>query len=166
MKEKNAPSLTYPEVVFLSFFGVGFLPKAPGTWGSLAICPILFLLGYFKAPFFVFIPFLVMATAITCYITDIAQKKFDLHDPGWIVMDEVLGMWTAWIFTLGGDQSLLSLLIIFALFRFFDIVKFWPASYFDKDVTHGAGTILDDIVSGIFAGLVYLGLHYLFPSIT
>jgi phosphatidylglycerophosphatase A len=164
MKEKNAPSLSYPEVVFLSFFGVGFLPKAPGTWGSLAICPILFLLGFFKAPFFVFIPFLVMATAITCYITDLTQKKFDLHDPGWIVMDEVLGMWTAWLFTLNGEQNLLTLFIVFALFRIFDIYKFWPASYFDKKVTHGAGTILDDIISGIYAGLVFLLLQYMVPS--
>lgn len=81
-------------------------------------------------------------------------------------MDEVLGMWTAWIFTLGGDQSLISLVIIFALFRVFDIYKIWPASYFDKKVTHGAGTILDDIVSGIFAGVSYLAIHYFFPAYT
>lgn len=164
MKEKNAPSLSQPEVVFLSFFGAGFLPKAPGTWGSLAICPILFLLGYFKAPFFVFIPFLIMATVITCFVADVAQRKFDLHDPGWIVMDEVLGMWTAWLFTQNGDQTIFSLFLIFLLFRLFDIYKIWPATYFDQKVKHGAGTILDDIVSGLFAGLAYLLLMFLYAK--
>ncbi len=162
MKEKNAPSLSHPEVVYLSFFGAGFLPKAPGTWGSLAICPILFLLGYFKAPFFLFIPFLIMATIISCYVAEVAQKKFDVHDPGWIVIDEVLGMWTAWLFTQTGDQPIFSLIIIFGLFRLFDIYKIWPATFFDKKVTHGAGTILDDIISGVYAGLTYLLLRFLF----
>lgn len=167
MKEKNAPSLSHPEVMFLSFFGVGFLPKAPGTWGTLAILPILVLLSWFKAPFFLFIPFLVMLTIISCFIAERAQKKFEVHDPSWIVIDEVVGMWTAWLFTQDGTLSPASVIIIFALFRFFDIVKFWPASYFDKQVTHGAGTILDDIVSGIFAGLTFLLVHkFIFPYFT
>ena len=157
MKEENAPSLGNSDVLFLSFFGVGFLPKAPGTWGTLAITPFLFLLGKFQAPFFLFIPFLIIATIITCFIAELAQKKYSTHDPSWIVMDEVLGMWTAWLFTNnGGQNSLISLILIFILFRIFDIFKIWPATYFDREVTHGAGTILDDIISGVFAGLVYL----------
>lgn len=155
MEEKNAPSLMRPEIMFLSFFGVGFLPKAPGTWGSLAILPVLYAMGMFKAPFFLFIPFLLVATTVTCFIAEYTQKKNEVHDPSWIVMDEVLGMWTAWLFTHPNYTSLWNLAIIFGLFRFFDIVKIWPASYFDK-MEHGAGTVLDDIVSGIFAGIVFL----------
>ncbi|MAF78304.1 MAG: phosphatidylglycerophosphatase A [Halobacteriovoraceae bacterium] len=155
MKDKNTPSLTHPEILFLSFFGVGFLPKAPGTWGSLAIVPVLYVLGIFKAPFFLFIPFLLVATTITCFIAEYTQKKNNIHDPSWIVMDEVLGMWTAWLFTHPNQVSFYSMALIFGLFRFFDIIKFWPASYFDK-LEHGAGTILDDIVSGIFAGITFL----------
>jgi phosphatidylglycerophosphatase A len=75
------------------------------------------------------------------------------HDPQWIVIDEVLGMTTAWLFI--QNHNLLHLSILFALFRFFDIVKIWPASFFDKKIEHGAGTILDDIVSGIYAGMTY-----------
>ena len=52
--------------------------------------------------------------------------------------------------------SLPHLFLQFALFRFFDIVKIWPASFFDSKVEHGAGTILDDVISGIYAGLTYL----------
>ena len=155
MKDKNAPSLTQPEILFLSFFGVGFLPKAPGTWGSLAILPLLYAIGKFEAPFFLFIPFLLVATTVTSFIAQYAQKANKVHDPSWIVMDEVLGMWTAWLFTHPNYSSLYSLIIVFGQFRFFDIIKFWPASYFDK-MEHGAGTILDDIASGIFAGIAFL----------
>lgn len=156
MKEKNAPSLIHPEIMFLSFFGIGFLPKAPGTWGSLAIIPFLLLISWFQAPFFIFIPFLVITTIISCFIAESVQKKFNLHDPSWIVIDEVVGMWTAWIFIQGEELSFLNVCLIFGLFRLFDIYKIWPASYFDKKVFHGAGTILDDIVSGLYAGSSFI----------
>lgn len=144
-------------MVFLSFFGVGFIPWAPGTFGTIATLPFLYVLGQMGAPFFLFIPFLAVFTFISCFIAEYAQKKYSLHDPGWIVMDEVLGMSVTWLFL--QQQSLLHLALAFGLFRFFDIIKFWPASYFDKDVHHGSGTILDDIISGIYAGLVYLGIN-------
>ena len=67
-------------------------------------------------------------------------------------------MITAWLFI--AKHNLLHIMILFALFRFFDIIKFWPATYFDQDVKHGAGTILDDIVSGIFAGISYLLINH------
>ncbi len=154
MNQDKQPSLKKPEILFLSFFGVGFLPKAPGTWGTLATLPFLYLLGLFNPPFFLFIPFLLILTAGSCFIAEHIQKTYEVHDPQWIVIDEVLGMSVTWLFSL--KYSLTHLIIQFVLFRFFDIVKVWPASYFDKKMHHGAGTILDDIVSGIYAGLVYL----------
>jgi phosphatidylglycerophosphatase A len=143
-----------PEIIFLSFGLVGFLPKAPGTWGTLATLPFLYLLGGFHLPFFLFIPFLIILTVGSSFIANTIQNEFDLHDPGWIVIDEVIGMSVAWLFDPTND--LLSLAALFILFRFFDIIKIWPASYFDKKVTHGAGTILDDVVSGIYAGAIFI----------
>jgi phosphatidylglycerophosphatase A len=154
MNEDNRPTLKRLDIVFLSFFGTGFLPKAPGTWGTLATLPFLYGIGRFNPPFFLFIPFLVITTIISCFMADRAQKEFKTHDPQWIVIDEFLGMSVAWLFI--QTHNLLHLVILFFLFRFFDIIKFWPATYFDKKMQHGAGTILDDIVSGIYAGLIYL----------
>ncbi|MCO4793604.1 MAG: phosphatidylglycerophosphatase A [Bacteriovoracaceae bacterium] len=158
MTESKKPSLKDPEIIFLSFFGVGFVPKAPGTFGTLATLPFLYALGLVKPPIILFIPLLIIATIVSCFIANVVQEKLSLHDPQWIVMDEVLGMSTAWIFIQKFD--LLHLFILFVLFRFFDIIKFWPASYFDKEMKHGAGTILDDIVSGVFAGCSYLAINY------
>ena len=160
MNEANRPTLKRLDILFLSFFGVGFLPKAPGTWGTLATLPFLYAIGRFNPPYIFFIPFLIIMTLISSFIADSVQKKFDLHDPQFIVIDEVLGMTTAWLFI--QTHNLSHLFILFALFRFFDIIKIWPASYFDKKVHHGYGTIVDDIVSGVFAGLVYLVINHFF----
>jgi len=153
MKNDNKLSLKKPEILFLSFFGVGFLPKIPGTWGTLAICPFLYYAGQFHPPFFFFIPFILILTMVSSFLADKAQRDFDFKDPQWIVIDEVLGMMVAWLFI--QKHSFAHLAILFVLFRFFDIVKIYPASYFDQKVKHGAGVILDDIVSGFYAGLIY-----------
>jgi phosphatidylglycerophosphatase A len=156
------PSLKNPDVMFLSFFGTGFAPYAPGTIGTVATLPFLALLGEMNPPVIFFIPLLTISTILSCFIADITQRKHQVHDPSWIVIDEVLGMTTAWLFI--AKHNMLHLFILFCLFRFFDIIKFWPASYFDKDVKHGAGTILDDIVSGIFAGIAYLIINHFLLS--
>lgn len=162
MNDANRLERTRPDILFLSFFGVGFLPKAPGTWGTLATLPFLYVLGKFNPPYIFFIPFIVIVTLISSFVTDSVQKKFNLHDPQFIVIDEVLGMMTAWLFI--QTHNLSHLIVLFILFRFFDIIKIWPASYFDKDVHHGAGTILDDIVSGVYAGLIYLVINHFFGT--
>ena len=159
MTEDKRPPLKRLDILFLSFFGSGYLPVAPGTWGTLATLPFLYGIGRFNPPYFLFIPLLVIVTIISSFVAELVQKELKLHDPQWIVIDEVLGMTTAWLFI--QTHKLLHLFILFLLFRFFDIVKFWPASYFDKKVDHGAGTILDDIVSGIYAGLTYLVIFHL-----
>ena len=158
MNEDNRPSLKRLDILFLSFFGSGYLPMAPGTWGTLATLPFLYGIGRFNPPYFLFIPLLIIVTIISSFVAETVQKELKLHDPQWIVIDEVLGMTCAWLFI--QKHNLLHLAILFVLFRFFDIVKIWPASYFDKKVQHGAGTILDDIVSGIYAGLTYLAIAH------
>lgn len=153
-------SLKRPEILLLSFFGVGFAPKAPGTMGSLATLPLLVLLDLIGAPKFFLIPIIVILTLVSCYITESIQREYEIHDPSWIVFDEVLGMLVMWLF-LPSDSGYLALAIGFGLFRFFDIVKIWPCSTLDH-LEHGAGTILDDIVAGIYAGIVFLaGSHAL-----
>lgn len=162
MNQPNRLDRRRLDILFLSFFWVGFLPKAPGTWGSLATLPFLYVLGRFNPPYLLFIPFILIVTIISSFVAESVQRKFNLHDPQFIVIDEVLGMATAWLFI--QEHNLSHLFLLFLLFRFFDIVKFFPASYLDKKVDHGAGTILDDIVSGVYAGLTYLTINDYFHS--
>src|SRR5690606_26939491 len=95
---------------------------------------------------------------IAVILTEKIQQKFQLHDPQWIVIDEVIGMLITWAFILKID--LISIGIVFVSFRFFDIIKIWPASYFDR-LHHGVGTITDDVVSGLYAGIFsYFALSF------
>lgn len=152
MKDQNLPPFN-SEVIFLSFFGLGFAKFAPGTMGTIGALPILILLGKLNVPALFVIPVLIVGIIGSCVVTEQIQKKYKVHDPGWIVIDEVLGMIVTWLFF--PSTKPIDLIIAFTLFRLFDIFKVWPATYFDKKVKHGAGTILDDIVSGIFAGSAY-----------
>jgi phosphatidylglycerophosphatase A len=69
------------------------------------------------------------------------------------VIDEVIGMLITWSFVRRVDPA--SLFWVFSLFRIFDIIKVWPASYFDK-MLHGFGTITDDVISALYAGITAL----------
>lgn len=160
MQTPYKPKKLDPRVLFLSFFGAGFFPKAPGTFGSLCALPLLYLLGFFQTPVWVIATIIVIGVALASWQTDILQKQFHLHDPQWIVIDEVLGMLTTFCFS--PQPKLFNLVLVFVLFRIFDIIKIWPASYFDKKVKHGAGTILDDIISAFWAGLVILASQKFF----
>lgn len=160
MNTTNSFNKKRADICFLSFGWSGFLPKAPGTWGSLATLPLLYLLGLSGAPGFIFIPFIIILTAGASFIAEAVQKELNVHDPGWIVIDEVIGMIITWAFA--PTTNFITLFIMFGLFRFFDIIKFWPASYCDQKIDHGAGTILDDVVSGVYAGISFILLRYLY----
>lgn len=139
-----------PEILFLSCLGVGFSPISPGTFGSLFILLPLYFLGQLKPPFFLYIPIILILSVMSVYIIDYAEKKNKVHDPSWIVIDEVVGMWIAVLFL--PSNSLLHFLTAFVWFRFFDILKPWPVSYFDN-LESAFGTLFDDVVAGLMAGV-------------
>ncbi|GJL84809.1 MAG: phosphatidylglycerophosphatase A [Micavibrio sp.] len=159
----NKKDIRQPYILLATWFGFGFVPKAPGTWGSaMAIPPGLLLLMLGGVP--VLLIGIVIITALGFW----AAKKFDeaygTHDSKMIVIDEVAGQWIALIpvLTASGLNPILTLLA-FGLFRLFDITKPWPASHFDKKIEGPLGVMGDDIVAGIMAllcleGIIYVGL--------
>ena len=79
------------------------------------------------------------------------------HDSGFIVVDEVVGIWITLLFAVATP---LSVMLAFVLFRAFDALKPWPVSHFDKNVPGAMGVMLDDVAAGLMAGLCLLGLRY------
>ena len=138
-----------------TFFFSGKSKVAPGTMGSLATLPLVALV-YPLGGCALFI-----ATLIS-YLIGIKATKHILatstnKDPGFVVIDETAGQLTTFLFIVSfAPLSLLNLLLGFALFRLFDIVKIWPCSYFDKKVVGAFGVMTDDIFAGIYAGTVLL----------
>jgi phosphatidylglycerophosphatase A len=144
-------------LLFLSWFYTGKFPKAPGTIGSLATIPLFFLLSYLNANIYTLIAIILALYVSSVFVTQKVQIEYGLHDPQWIVIDEVIGMLITWSFVQSIEFS--EIFLVFSLFRFFDIIKIWPASYFDR-LHHGFGTITDDVVSGVYAGISILIIHY------
>lgn len=160
MKEQKIQSPPLLQVLFLSWFFTGKFPKAPGTVGSLATLPLIYLLHSFNLSLNLLLTFITILYVVSVYVTQKVQETYHLHDPQWIVIDEVIGMLITWSFIRTTQPQ--HLFLVFGCFRFFDIVKVWPASYFDK-LHHGIGTITDDVVSGIYAGIAVKALITLFP---
>lgn len=139
--------------IIASWFGVGFMPKASGTFGSLAALPFI----YFAQLYFGFFGVLVFAIAMFALGT-IASKevlKYTTHDPKEIVIDEVVGQSIALLY-LSINPSWQTYVLGFAFFRFFDILKPWPVGYVDKKIENEYGVMLDDVLAGLYA---LLGLY-------
>ena len=154
---KDNMSLKWQEIV-VSFFYLGRSPIAPGTMGTLGA---MILLIYLKID----MSYLAVMTVL-CYLGGLklapwCEKEFG-KDPSIFVLDEVVGYRIAvLIFWMGiGAYSVPSLIILFILFRFFDITKLGPVKKMEE-IEGGHGILLDDVVAGIFAGVVTLVIFYM-----
>ncbi|MDA0962690.1 MAG: phosphatidylglycerophosphatase A [Proteobacteria bacterium] len=148
-----------PARVIATFFGAGLLRPAPGTWGSLAALPVA--LGLHLAGGF---PLLAVATVIAFGLGWWATAQVTVgagdHDPSWIVIDEVAGMWIAlwavswpaWAHGLAVTALWPGWVAAFLLFRLFDIWKPGPVGWADRK-GGPLGVMLDDVIAGVFAGL-------------
>ncbi len=125
---------------------VGNLPKAPGTWGSLAAFLPWLLIKGLTLPLYLLV--LVAVFIIGFFAAGSAEKILDRADAGPIVIDEILGMFIA--LTLAPDHPV-AWVLGFILFRIFDIAKPFPVSWFDQNVHGGIGIMMDDVVAGIYA---------------
>ncbi len=130
-------------------FGLGSLPFAPGTFGTLAALPLIGIMDMLPAAFTGF--YLVCLVLVSVWIADEAEKILKQKDPGCIVIDEVAGFCVAVSLV---PVSLPTLAGGFVLFRCFDIFKPGPVRYFEENYSGGAGVVLDDIMAGVMAGVI------------
>ena len=127
--------------------GSGFAPKAPGTFGSLAAILIWwFALGH--APLSVQLGTIALATWLGTWLTARVQARYQVRDPGAIVIDEFAGQWIALLLA---PMTLWGMLAAFALFRLFDIWKPWPVGALEKGVPGAFGVMVDDLAAGVLA---------------
>ena len=136
-------------------FGSGLAPKAPGTFGTLAAIPLFLLLAPLDNMIYLTLIILMSVTGV--YICGKAAKDAGVHDHGAIVWDEFVGLLITMFLMPVTWQTIL---VGFALFRFFDILKPWPISYLDKNCHGGLGIMLDDIVAGIAAWVCMMLIFY------
>jgi len=156
----------------VTFFGSGMSPKAPGTMGSLAAAVVAYPMALLAATLLgnnadllinrVCINLFFLAAAVIVFLAPIplvnkAMKDCGTEDPGWIVIDEVCGIFMSLAFvpaaTILAHPWILA--VAFGLFRFFDILKPLGIHRFEK--FPGAwGVMADDLLGGLYAGLLMI----------
>jgi phosphatidylglycerophosphatase A len=151
-----------------SGFGLGYLPGAPGTWGSLAGIPLGLLLLRIPIYLGVFVCFVLVF--ILSPVVKKAVVQLNHQDAPEIVVDEIIGQALTLLslkkLALGGLSTIPLVYFIWAffLFRIFDIFKPFPANLLDRQKTV-FGLFGDDIVAGLYAGLVLRGLIRIMPAL-
>jgi phosphatidylglycerophosphatase A len=149
--------------IIATWFGSGLLPIAPGTWGSLAAFPFAYIISVNSGPYV-----LIIGTVALFFIgmqaSNNVEKSTQKKDPGFIVVDEVVGQWIAllplaFLYNyVGPDLSYWVFApiaaVAFLAFRLYDIWKPWPINYIDKNVSGGFGIMLDDVIAGIYALII------------
>ncbi len=138
-------------------FGTGHLPKMPGTYGTLVGVMLYLPLALLPLPVYLLLTGGIIIAGIP--ICRYGAEQLGDHDHPGIVWDEISGFLVAMIAV---PLSLSSILLGFALFRLFDIVKPWPICWLDQKVPGGVGMMLDDIAAGAATciclhGMVYAG---------
>lgn len=154
-----------------TFFFVGLLRPAPGTWGSLAALPAAWVviqwagyLGLIVATLLVFLAGL--------WATMEQTRDSDDHDPSEIVIDEVAGQWIALVPVAYGAQMMslptLNLwpgwIAAFVFFRFFDIRKPWLVGLADRR-NDAFGVMLDDVIAGVYAAIAVVMLAVAYHAV-
>lgn len=144
-------------VVFIAMgLGSGLAPKAPGTAGTLLTVPLVYFLQQQTILIYLMATLFVLATG--SWICGYAANKLQVHDHSGIVYDEVAGfLITMFMVPVGWYWMLAG----FILFRFFDAVKPWPISWFDKNLGGGFGIMFDDVIAGLLSLSCLMLAHYL-----
>jgi len=129
-----------------TFFGIGFFPVMPGTLGSLAGVIIYYFLWKGHVLLYAF-----LLIVLGFFVSGPAERIFGKKDPQPIVIDEVAGMLVAFMLV---PFSLKNAVILFILFRIFDIFKPYPIKRLEA-LPGAAGIMLDDIIAGIYANITF-----------
>tara|TARA_B100001057_G_scaffold458293_1_gene507391 strand:+ start:1083 stop:1586 length:504 start_codon:yes stop_codon:yes gene_type:complete len=147
--------------LFVTMFGLGKIPKIPGTFGSLATVILLYLFFHILnlssgiILICLMIIFIYSFSAVANYIKDNNNK-----DPKEVIIDEFIGQSIPiYLYEIShgteksSDEAVIFYSICFVLFRFFDIIKPFPVNFFDKKFKNSFGVIMDDVCAGFYVVL-------------
>jgi len=138
-----------------TYFFIGYLPKAPGTWGSLFALPLVWIL--YKLGIIYLVAALVLITSVGIWASHKTSIELKSEDPDEVVIDEVAGILVTFLFV---KPLPVNLFLGFLLFRLIDITKPFPIKFFEK-LPYGIGIMVDDIIAGLYSGAILFLLNLL-----
>tara|TARA_Y100000590_G_C15553048_1_gene951666 strand:- start:241 stop:699 length:459 start_codon:yes stop_codon:yes gene_type:complete len=140
--------------IFVSLFGIGFIPYGSGT-----IASFITIFGYYFLFNFLSFFSLIIIFLLILFLSFIMINCYDsMNDSSEIVIDEFLGVTFIMIFFkyFSFQNNILMFSISLITFRFFDIVKIFPSNYIDKNMKNTTGIILDDLFAAIYSIIILL----------
>ena len=156
MKIKLHEVFSKPSLLLATGFGIGLLPIAPGTFGSMLGIILFLAIAHLYLPIF-WLGLIILILYFVSYLAvQSALKIIKRSDPGEIVIDEVLGMMLV-MMTIPPDPKWIFL--AFILFRIFDILKPWPINKVDSKLKNALGVILDDLLAALYSGIIIVGIR-------
>ena len=148
------PNLKKPYDFIASLGGIGLIPFAPGTFGSIFAWLVFVIMSHFVN----MLIYTIAIVFIAIWVCEKASVNLIQKDHKSIVIDELAGMWVALVpviyFASNQFERIIYACLALVFFRVFDILKPFPISYFDKKYKNGFGIVLDDIIAGIFSGVL------------
>ena len=157
----NFPNLKKPYDILASLGGIGLIPFAPGTFGSIFAWIAFILISHFVNMLVLTIVIIILSI----WICEKVSKDLFEKDHKSIVIDELVGMWVALLpviyFASSQNERITYAILALVFFRFFDILKPFPISYFDQKYKNGFGIVFDDIIAGILATVPSLIILFL-----
>lgn len=147
-------------ILLASFGFVGYFPIAPGTAGSAAALVLFLPLRWYASPWGEGAAIVALLLA-GVWAGTAAERHYGREDPGYVVLDEVVGMLVTLFMV---PVSWYGLFLGFLLFRLFDIVKPAPARQLER-LHGGLGIMMDDVIAGIYGNLALRLLIWLVPAI-
>ena len=148
------PNLKKPYDFIASLGGIGLIPFAPGTFGSIFAWFVFVIMSRFVD----MLIYTICIVFIAIWVCEKASVNLIQKDHKSIVIDELAGMWVALVpviyFASNQFERIIYACLALVFFRVFDILKPFPISYFDKKYKNGFGIVLDDIIAGIFSGIL------------
>ena len=147
--------------LFVTMFGLGKVPKIPGTLGSLATIILLYIFFHiFNLPSNFILIGLIIIFIFSFFAVAIHIKDSENKDPKEVIIDEFIGQSIPiYLYEIShgteksNDEALIFYSVCFILFRFFDIAKPFPVSFFDKNFKNSFGVIMDDVCAGFYVVL-------------
>jgi phosphatidylglycerophosphatase A len=147
---------------FVAFgFGAGLAPRAPGTAGS--VVGLVFAWVQLGLPLVWQLGAVAAAIALGIYVCGESARRLGRHDYAGIVFDEIAGVMLAALAV--PEKSVFWFVLLFVLFRIFDIAKPWPIRDVDHRLGGGLGIMLDDLMAALYAALCLTAVRVLLPTI-
>ena len=157
MKIRLKKVFSNPSLFLATGFGIGLMPIAPGTFGSMLGILLFLVLAHLNLS----VSWLCLIILILYFFSYVAVqstlKIIKRSDPGEIVIDEVLGMMLV-MMTIPPDPKWIFL--AFILFRIFDILMPWPINRVDSQLKNALGVMLDDFIAALYAGIIIMVIRF------